>query len=41
MTLAEVMAIGTVSQTLTEAEVIAATKGVPAFRLKRIAAFTD
>lgn len=41
MTLAEVMAINIVYQNLTEAEVTEATKGAPAFRLKRIAAFTD
>jgi uncharacterized protein YjbI with pentapeptide repeats len=41
MTLAEVMAISTVYLNLTEAQVTDITKGAPAFRLKRIAAFTD
>ena len=41
MTLANVMATNIVHQTLTDAEVIQATQGAPAFRLKRIAAFTD
>jgi uncharacterized protein YjbI with pentapeptide repeats len=41
MTLAEVMAINIVYLTLTEAEVTEITKSAPAFRLKRIAAFTD
>ena len=41
MTLAEVMAINIVYLNLTEAQVTDITKRAPAFRLKRIAAFTD
>ena len=41
MTLAEVMAINIVYQTLEEAEVTAITGGAPAFRLKRVLPFTD
>lgn len=41
MTLAEVMAINIVFTNLGEADVMQMTKGVAAFRLRRIAAFTD
>ena len=41
ITLAEVMALNIVYLNLTEAQVTDITKGAPAFRLKRIAAFTD
>lgn len=40
-TLADVMATNIVYQTLTDAEVTAFTQGAPAFRLKRVSAFTD
>ena len=41
MTMPEVMEINIVNQNLTEADITQATKSAPAFRLKRIAAFTD